>query len=120
MGFFSSIFGSSSNWDGSQYVEKVTGNKFWHKAFINKDEMRRYGQEIAFEADPMGPRKRAQGPDTIVGELIYLMMVAESQDDETALKAIARTMKYLLDNEERRLPVDAQLRFMMVGYHNYV
>jgi len=120
MGFFSGIFGGSSDWDASNYVEKVTGNKFWHREFINKDEMRQYGQEMAQESDPMGPRIRAQGPYTIVGELVYLMMVAESQDDDKAQRAIAKTMKHLLENEQSRLPVDANLRFMMAGYHNYV
>ncbi len=120
MGFFSGIFGGSSDWDASNYVEKVTGNKFWHKGFINKDEMRQYGQEMALQTDPMGARKRPQGPDTIVGELVYLMLIAESQNDEKAQKYIARTMQYLLDNQQSRLPFDASLRFVSTGYHNFV
>jgi hypothetical protein len=40
MGFFSGMFGSKSEWDGSRYVENIAGTKFWHEHFIDKDEMK--------------------------------------------------------------------------------
>jgi len=81
MGFFSGLFGSASEWDGSRYIEKMTGTKFWHERFIDKDEMKRHGQFIAHQIDPLGPRLRAQSQQTIIGELIFLLKTTEQQNE---------------------------------------
>lgn len=120
MGFFSSIFGSSSDWDGSRYVERVTGNKFWHAGFIDKDEMRQFGQDMAARMDIMGARVRKQGPDTMVHELVFLMMACEQAGDTQGQKYVARAMKHALDNLGHKLPQFTELTFSASGYRDYV
>ena len=102
MGFFSGIFGKNSQWDGSQYIEKKCGQKFWHNSFIDKDEAFKYGQEFAMEVDPLGARKRQPDMHTLMGELIYYFQICESRDDENALRIIAKVMsKYMEEFPEQ-------------------
>jgi hypothetical protein len=98
MGFLSGIFGKSSEWDGSHYIASVCGQKFWHKAFIDKDNAIEFGRRLAFEVDPMGPRIRSQDVVTLMGELIYYFNICEERHDETALRYISRAMKKYVEN----------------------
>jgi len=121
MGFLSGIFGSGSEWDGAAYVDKISGNKFWHQNFIDKDEMRRFGISIAMEDDPLNSSPRApQSPKTIVGELIYLFDACLDKEDEAGAKAVARSIKHLLDNHKSRLPQYSDMRLMSIGYADYL
>ena len=121
MGFLSGIFGSQSEWDGAAYVEKISGNKFWHRNFIDKDEMRRYGISIAMEDDPLNTAPRApQSPKTIVGELIYLFDTCVEREDDAGAKAVARSIKHFLDNHQSRLSQFSDMRFISVGYTDYL
>jgi len=91
MGFLSGIFGSGSEWDGAAYVEKISGNKFWHQNFIDKDEMRRIGISIAMEDDPLNSSPRApQSPNTMVRELSYLFAACLDNEDESGAQVVAR------------------------------
>ena len=47
MGFFSGIFGSSSDWDGASYVAKVVGKKFWHSEITVDSILKQYHNEIS-------------------------------------------------------------------------
>jgi hypothetical protein len=120
MGFLSGIFGSKSDWDGSRYVEKIAGTKFWHEHFIDKDEMKRYGQILALDLDPFGPRTREQSPATIVGELIFLLQVCEMHNDKKAASYVARAIKDLLENHENILPKFSSMKFISEGYLSHL
>ena len=98
MGFFSGLFGKASEWDGSRYIEKVSGQKFWHKAFIDKDAAIDYGMRFALEVDMLGPRVRSQDVFTLMGELIYYFEICEERGDNTALRYIARSMSRYIDD----------------------
>lgn len=116
MGFFSGMFGSKSEWDGSRYVENIAGTKFWHQHFIDKDEMKNYGQMLALELDPLGPRVREQSPATIVGELIFLLQVSEMHNDKKGANYVAKAIKDLLENHENLLPKFSRMKFVAEGY----
>lgn len=120
MGFFSAIFGSNSKWDGASYVEMVSGNKYWHKGFIDKDEMRRFGSDMAARMDIMGPRVRKQSPETMIHELVFLMMECERMGDTKGQKYVARAMQHALDNLVSELPQFAELTFSTTGFRDYV
>jgi hypothetical protein len=103
MGFLSGIFGSNSEWDASNYVSKVAGNKFWHESFIDKDLMKDEGQRVASFLDPLGSSRREQSPDTIVGELLYLLNVCRSRGDNKGIKAVSLAIKHLMENHHEKL-----------------
>lgn len=98
MGFLSGMFGTNSPWDGAKYIEKVSGQKFWHNGFIEKDNSIQFGKEFAMQEDPLGPRIRSQDKHSLMGELIYYFQICESNGDEKALKYIARAMKKYIDD----------------------
>lgn len=121
MGLLSGIFGSGSEWDGAAYVDKISGNKFWHQNFVDKDEMRKFGISIAMEDDPLNTSPRVpQPPKTIVGELIYLYDACLDKEDEAGAKVVARSIKHLLDNYKSRFPQYSDMRPMSVGYSEYL
>ena len=120
MGFFSGLFGSNSQWDGSRYVEKIAGTKIWHQHFIDKDAMKVYGQRIAHEFDPFGPRLRKQSIETIVGELIFLLQETKNQNDIEGTKWVVKAINHLLEHYEDRLPAYAQMKFIAEGYLDQV
>jgi hypothetical protein len=97
MGFFSGIFGANSAWDGAKYITKVSGQKFWHNGFIDKDNAIQYGKQYARQEDPMGPRNRAQDKHSLMGELIFYFQIYENSNDEKALKYIAQAMTAYID-----------------------
>jgi len=98
MGFLSGIFGKNSEWDGSHYIAKISGQKFWHKAFIDKDAAINFGVEFASEVDMLGPRIRAQDVITLMGELIYYFQICEQRSDEVALRCISKAMSRYIDD----------------------
>ena len=98
MGFFSGMFGTNSLWDGSKYIEKVTGQKFWHNGFIDKDNAIEYGRQFAMYIDPKGARRRPQDVNSLIGELIYYFQLCEGNGDEKALRYIATAMKKLAED----------------------
>jgi hypothetical protein len=116
MGFFSGLFGSSSEWDASKYVENFIGTKYWHENFIDKDEMRRLGQLVAHEFDPTGPSTQKQSPNTIVGELVFLLEATRLQNDKDGARNVARAIENLLSTHEAELPRFARMKFISVGY----
>lgn len=121
MGFLSGIFGSGAEWDGAAYVAKVSGNKFWHRRFIDKDQMRRYGIGLAMEVDPLDTSPRGQqSPKTIVGELIYLFETCVKDQDEVGARAVAKAIQHLLTNYPNRIPQYSDMRFMSIGYMDYL
>lgn len=120
MGFFSGLFGTKSEWDGSNYVEEICGEKLWHKNFIDKDEMKRYGQEIALQDDPLGARVRIQSPLTIVGELIYLLQTCELHDDDMGCIRVSRAIEHLIKNHEDKLHKFASMRLSTTSYSSYL
>ena len=120
MGFLSGIFGSKSEWDGSRYVENIAGIKLWHEHFIDKDEMKRYGQILAQNLDPLGPRIREQSPATIVGELIFLLQACDMHNDKQGANYVARAIKDLLENHENLLPKFSSMKFVAEGYLSHL
>jgi hypothetical protein len=121
MGFLSGIFGGAADWDGANYVAKLSGSKFWHKNFIDKDQMRRAGVAIAVELDPlnMAPRE-PQSIKTIVGELIYLLETCETQNDKAGARNVARAIQHLLSNNGDGLPVFADMKLITTSYQDYL
>ena len=93
MGFFSGMFGTKSQWDGSKYIESKCGVKFWHNGFIDKDNAIEYGRQFAMQLDPGGARRRPQDVYSLIGELIFYFQLCQSNGDEKAVRYIARTMK---------------------------
>lgn len=93
MGFFSGMFGANSPWDGSKYISKVCGEKFWHAGFIDKDIAIEYGREFARQIDPFGARIRPQDKHSLIGELICYFQMCEEIGDEKALRFIVKAMK---------------------------
>ena len=73
------------------------------KYSIDKDEMKRYGQILAQNLDPLGPRIREQSPATIVGELIFLLQACDMHNDKQGANYVARAIKDLLENHENLL-----------------
>ena len=120
MGFFSGMFGSSSEWDASRYVENIVGSKFWHEQFIDKDEMKAYGQLIALELNPLGPRMQNQSQNTIVGELIFLLNATRRQNDRTGARNVALAIEHLLDSHENKLPNFSRMKFISEGYMEHL
>ena len=121
MGFFSSMFGSDSEWSGSKYVEFVTGKKFWYEGFIDMDEMREHGVATAMKDDPIrSTRQMKQSPQTIVGELIYLLETCEVKRDEKGCKAVSTAIQHLLKENSEQLSISLKGEFMMTRYRNYL
>jgi hypothetical protein len=122
VGFVDKLFNiaEKSEWDGIRYVETISGTEFWHTCSINKKDMKIYGQKIAFELDPDGPRIRQQSASTIVGELIFLLQTTEMADDVKGANYVAIAITSLLENHEKKLPLFSQMEFIAAGYLNYI
>ncbi len=121
MGFFSSLIGASSEWDGASYVAKLAGSKFWHSNFIDKDVMRRAGVDFAFESSPLDAAIRMpQSPMTIPGELIYLLNACEHQGDTQGARKVARAMLDLLQKHSDSIWQFTEMKFMLTNYQDYL
>jgi len=118
MGFFSDIFGTRSDWDASKYVGKVVNRRFWHRVFIDYNEMRNNGLRVAYELDPLNTRlAEPQSPKTIVGELIFLFKTCRDKGDTDATNFIVKAIIHLLDNHLEKLPKGAITTLSLECYH---
>ncbi len=118
MGFFSGIFGSRSKWDALAYVGNIVGRKFWYRSFINLDEVRRNGMQVALHLDARNWAMGApQSPKTMVGELISLFSQFKSKEDEDGVNAVVKAIIHLLENYSIELPAGTQNYLAINCYH---
>lgn len=118
MGFFSGIFGNSSDWAANNFVTKTVGKKYWHKSFIDLDEMRNYGIHFAFQKMPTNMTlNEGQSQKTIVGEMIFLFKQCQASGDDVGVQAVVMAIVKLLDEHEKLLPKNSREDFITECYN---
>ena len=118
MGFFSGIFGTTSEWTANNFVSKTVGKKYWHKSFIDLDEMRKYGIQIAFQMMPTSlTLNEGQSQKTIVGEMIFLYKQCEVSGDDVGIRAVINSIAKLLEDHENVLPKSSRAIFTVECYN---